>query len=291
MGCRNPSNASRLRDACASFFIATKNNKTPDPGQEGCGIYNTQHNSLDCYEPPGHQNFWWFSFTETNKGVKVKTTIKTLCLAAALLPISVNAATYNLSSSYYPVSDGDYRYFGTSSSSNTYYGCGDYTEESVYGDFVALSHGETVKITGDSNLYYCCDNGSGADGYWIAFDGYSSVPNESCGDYSKWVSLGDNKYCQATMTGTMDWCSGIVDSGIIDSSRAGECVYSGTCTTMTHCGTGYYKNGTTCTACSDGGTTSGYTNGGRTECYIPSGTTFSDDSGTGTYTGNCYWTE
>lgn len=54
------------------------------------------------------------------------------------------------------------------------------------------------------------------------------------------------------------------------------------------CNAGYYKNGNACTLCPDGGTSaSGATS--ITSCYIRSGTTGSDSTGTYTYTSNCYY--
>ena len=221
-------------------------------------------------------------------------TIKMLCVATVLLPIGANAATYNLESSYNDYSDSDYIYFGSKSNTKAY-GCGDYTESAWDNEFVALAHAETLKITGDNNLYYCCDNGAGADGYWIAFYGATSVPSglSNCSAQTNWVSLGSNKYCQATKTVVYDWCSGTTSSGIIDSADAGECIYSnGACSTFTHCAKGYYKSGTSCVACPDGGTTSGYTNGGKTDCYLVPGTTGTDDTGSWTIVdGNCEYVQ
>lgn len=60
------------------------------------------------------------------------------------------------------------------------------------------------------------------------------------------------------------------------------------------CAAGYYQSsGTgasmTCTACESSGTNSvGST--AITSCYMPSGSSFSDTTGAGTYTGNCYYT-
>lgn len=54
------------------------------------------------------------------------------------------------------------------------------------------------------------------------------------------------------------------------------------------CKAGYYGTGTTCTACPSPGTSAvGAT--AITECYIPSGTSFSDGTGSGTYKSDCYY--
>lgn len=73
-----------------------------------------------------------------------------------------------------------------------------------------------------------------------------------------------------------------------------------TCTTTTvyQCAVGYYgssTNGTSgCTRCPSSGGTYGTTDAAGsksiTNCYIPSGTEFSDTSGIGNYTGKCYYT-
>lgn len=63
--------------------------------------------------------------------------------------------------------------------------------------------------------------------------------------------------------------------------------------TYTACKPGYYLSGTSCMRCpSSGGvfgTTADNNTGGITSCYLPSGTTGSDATGSFTYTGNCYY--
>lgn len=54
------------------------------------------------------------------------------------------------------------------------------------------------------------------------------------------------------------------------------------------CAAGYYGNGTTCTVCPGGGTSPAGTTT-VSGCYIPSGRSFSDGTGSGKYTGNCYY--
>jgi len=59
------------------------------------------------------------------------------------------------------------------------------------------------------------------------------------------------------------------------------------------CKQGYYGTGASCTRCPSSGGVQGTTSGtgatSITECYIPSGSNFSDSTGKGTYTGNCYY--
>lgn len=63
--------------------------------------------------------------------------------------------------------------------------------------------------------------------------------------------------------------------------------------TYTSCKPGYYLSDGDCKRCpSSGGvygTTADKNTGGITSCYIPSGNSFSDSTGSGTYTGNCYY--
>ena len=73
-------------------------------------------------------------------------------------------------------------------------------------------------------------------------------------------------------------------------SAQADCAVS---STTYSCYTGYYLSGTSCVRCPSSGGVYGTTvdknTGGITSCYIPSGTSFSDTSGSGTYTSNCYY--
>lgn len=77
----------------------------------------------------------------------------------------------------------------------------------------------------------------------------------------------------------------------------GKCPANSTCSSATSfsCNKGYYKNGSVCTRCPSSGGTYGTTASSGatsvTSCYLPSGTTGSDSSGSFTYTGNCYYSE
>lgn len=63
--------------------------------------------------------------------------------------------------------------------------------------------------------------------------------------------------------------------------------------TYTACKPGYYLSSGDCLRCpSSGGvygTSADNNTGGITSCYIPSGNTGSDTTGSFTYTGNCYY--
>ena len=64
-------------------------------------------------------------------------------------------------------------------------------------------------------------------------------------------------------------------------------------TVYTACKPGYYLDSGDCVRCPSSGGVYGTTvdknTGGITSCYIPSGNSFSDSSGSGTYSGNCYY--
>ena len=61
------------------------------------------------------------------------------------------------------------------------------------------------------------------------------------------------------------------------------------------CKPGYYLDSGDCVRCPSSGGVYGTTvdknTGGITSCYIPSGNSFSDTSGSGVYASDCYYTE
>ena len=59
--------------------------------------------------------------------------------------------------------------------------------------------------------------------------------------------------------------------------------------TYTSCKPGYYLSGTLCVVCPDGGMSADKNKNGIGECYLPTGSSFSDSTGSGTYTSNCYY--
>lgn len=72
-----------------------------------------------------------------------------------------------------------------------------------------------------------------------------------------------------------------------------KCAYA---TCEYQCNKGYYGSGQSCTRCPSSsssivyGTTAANGATAITECYLPSGTIFSDGTGSGTYAGDCYYT-
>ncbi|MBQ8294199.1 MAG: hypothetical protein IJX89_02330 [Alphaproteobacteria bacterium] len=218
-------------------------------------------------------------------------------LAIAISPITTNAATYNLDSSYEIVGDSDYSYF---SNGSTAYNCGGLANTG--NNDIIVEHGESVQIGAVKTLYYCCDNGENSDGYWIKFAGEDSVPSYTCPSVTQYTALGNHKYCAAQKNATHDWCANSTSSGIIDSTEQEEngCTYTDkTCTTFTHCAGNYYKDSTGCHECPYGGTIAKpagltYHTYGITNCYVSIGKNYTDDTGTFIITaggGNCFWTE
>ena len=57
----------------------------------------------------------------------------------------------------------------------------------------------------------------------------------------------------------------------------------------TSCNSGYYLANVDCATCPSPGSASDGGTSGISGCYIPSGTTGSDGSGSYTYSGNCYY--
>jgi hypothetical protein len=55
------------------------------------------------------------------------------------------------------------------------------------------------------------------------------------------------------------------------------------------CVTGYYLSGGVCYPCPTPGTSVDHNTAARGGCYVPANTTATDDSGTYTYSSNCYW--
>ncbi|MCM1294614.1 MAG: hypothetical protein NC311_03570 [Muribaculaceae bacterium] len=78
---------------------------------------------------------------------------------------------------------------------------------------------------------------------------------------------------------------------LLDMCTCEKCpVANSTCTSATSfkCNANYYKNGNTCSPCPQSGkSATGST--AITSCYLPSGTTGSDTTGTYKYTADCYY--
>lgn len=74
---------------------------------------------------------------------------------------------------------------------------------------------------------------------------------------------------------------------VMSSNAWAECVENPL--TYTSCKPGYYLSGTLCVVCPDGGTSADKNKNGIGACYLPTGSSFSDSTGSGEYTNNCYY--
>ena len=96
-----------------------------------------------------------------------------------------------------------------------------------------------------------------------------------------------------TTSRTYACASGYYGTATSGTSGCTACPSNATCSggngSTFSCNKGYYKSGSSCTACPSDGTTSGSGATSVSSCYIPSGTSFSDGTGSGSYTGNCYY--
>lgn len=158
----------------------------------------------------------------------------------------------------------------------------------------------TSSTSPSGNLSYCA-SGHSSKCYYI---GGHPAYLHSCTQCSGARKLQTNLYSTACPDTIYTEC--ICENGCTDKEwTAGNTGYEYSVTCGANCDTsrkyrcakGYYgtsTDGTTgCTRCPASGGTYGTTavagSTAVTSCYIPSGTTFSGTSGSGTYTGNCYW--
>lgn len=127
---------------------------------------------------------------------------------------------------------------------------------------------------------------------------YISSADGGDGDNCTWICAKDKNADPCTVCDcpqTTDW--------IFDEEYAERNIYNNTttaytCTHVSHstehgCAAGYYKTVPyDCIKCPSSGGISGTNEigtGDITTCHIPSGSAFSDGTGTGTYTGNCFY--
>lgn len=85
--------------------------------------------------------------------------------------------------------------------------------------------------------------------------------------------------------------AGYYGSPTSTTSGCNPCPANATCAagaTTFSCKAGYYSNGSGCVQCTAPGTSAAGA-GAQTSCYIPSGTTGSDGTGSYRYDGNSYW--
>jgi len=160
----------------------------------------------------------------------------------------------------------------------------------------ADASGSCAKCNGSLELTCLC-----SDGTTVTKGQYcpgSRIPCNPIGTGSGCTTDAD---CTDLCGGDLGWTAD--STGYQKCTGAQKC-FSGTCRSATkyRCAAGYYGTPTTdllgnlsggCTICpSSGGVAGSSTPGDNaeiTKCFIPSGTTFSDASGSGTYDGNCYY--
>ncbi len=96
--------------------------------------------------------------------------------------------------------------------------------------------------------------------------------------------------CEVSLP-TSECASGYYGTATSTTSGCTACPSNATCAGGNNstfvCKKGYYKNGSSCSACPGSGTTSAAGATSISSCYIPSGTAFSDSEGGGEYTANC----
>lgn len=105
----------------------------------------------------------------------------------------------------------------------------------------------------------------------------------------------NNATCECNTYTTYECGSGYYGTAKSETTGCTKCPSNATCaggnSSTFICNKNYYKNGSTCTPCPSPGITekTGVTD--IKDCFIPSGTTFSDSTGNGIYTQNCYYTK
>jgi len=144
---------------------------------------------------------------------------------------------------------------------------------------------------GDENQCNACNNTAPSE---TTFGGVTTVGTKC------WTvgSLEGTK-CGCATTFTYKCASGYYGTATSATSGCTKCPENATCAggngSTFSCAKGYYKDGTSCARCPSSGGVYGTTAStgatSITDCYLPSGTTFSDSTGSGTYTSNCYYVE
>lgn len=142
-----------------------------------------------------------------------------------------------------------------------------------------VSHYSTCP--GDDGVPECRLEGSSSDGYtrfcWLK--NYNICDTCGCtNSTSSWTSTGSGNRVKRTNTTVSDGYYSCTSSS----------------TTEYGCAAGYYKSAgsgssMTCTKCPSGGTSAIGNSSGIGACYMPAGSTFTDDKGTYTCGGNAYY--
>ncbi|HBP26549.1 MAG TPA: hypothetical protein DD611_00975 [Alphaproteobacteria bacterium] len=81
----------------------------------------------------------------------------------------------------------------------------------------------------------------------------------------------------------------IIGMMLLASSQNADAACVATDKSYTACKPGYYLNNGVCSACPESGTSADRNKTGITECYLPSGTTGNDATGSFEYTNDCHY--
>ncbi len=131
--------------------------------------------------------------------------------------------------------------------------------------------------------------------------GSTSMPPNLSGVISTYTNkletycVGNVAYARCGSGPTTYKCaSGYYGTATSSTSGCTKCPSNATCAggngSTFRCNANYYKSGSACEPCPNGGkSSSGSTD--ITSCYLSAGTSFSDSTGSGEYSGNCYYTK
>lgn len=163
----------------------------------------------------------------------------------------------------------------------------------VYGTgFDSCESGVTCVPSTPTSLRQAGDTGGACcnDENIIGRETYGSWVNASTSTQKRDLSY-EPCLGQGTYTFTQYRCaSGYYGTPTRASGDCKACPANSACdagSTTIVCSKGYYGSGTSCAQCPGGGTTSTTGAASVTQCCLPSGTTFSDTTGSGVYTAQC----
>ena len=262
-------------------------------------ILNKQHNSCDCSQPPDHQLKTGGFCLSTNQEIEMLRTIL-LCIISVYVIFPTKA--FSLDYYYgYPCKNicdccqvmmQNFEHFGKVTSETD-------------GDTVVRTFATEYPIPNSKTIFE--EIRSTQDAYalakaWIEGNSFLST-KELCdwGSYGLICDAGcvDNAYNPIICPYTWTKKSTSVEQATIKDSKC-KCddAYAQNARTIYRCATSYYGNpeSGSCSKCISPGTTVTYNEPYTvsttiTSCYIPSGTSFSDTTGNGIYTANCYYTK
>lgn len=132
-------------------------------------------------------------------------------------------------------------------------------------------------------------------GAGIIYVGTDAWAAQNCCNCEWEVGQTAQYHANCTTSTFCNGCTGTITVSIIDGVCTPICNSSGgiTPTRPTSCAKGTYLNAlkTLCLDCPNGGTTALRGSTAITDCYLPSGTTVTDSTGTYTVQGDCYYSK